>query len=337
MTSINLSHLRKYYKKEDKLAVKDFSLSLLPQERIAIVGPSGCGKTTLLHMIAGILQPDDGAIIIDGMDVTKKKARDRNVAMVFQDQALFPHLSVEENIAFGLSYKGYTKQQIEEEVTKLLKDLHLEDVKGRKVSTLSGGQAKRVSLGRAFVRHAKILLMDEPLSSLDANLRDEFRHLILTYHQQYPCTLLYVTHDQKEAMSLATRIVVMKDGCIEQVDTPLMLYQKPKTMFVASFIGSYGMNYFKTNQENILAGIRPESFFLANGKEDGKIAAEVLYKECFGDRFLYVCKVKDIIVKALLPMLVEDSQLNLGVKKESILYFDRYTEQRQSVSLDVQL
>lgn len=335
MAFIKILHLHKYYQKEDKIAVDDFSLDIEQNERIVIVGPSGCGKTTLLHMLAGILPSDQGSIFMDGKDITTLAANKRDIAMVFQDQALFPHLSVEENIAFGLAYQGHTKEWIDQEVDQVLKDLHLEDVKGRKTCTLSGGQAKRVALARAFVRHAKIILMDEPLSSLDANLREEFRHFILTYHAKHPCTLLYVTHDQREAMSMASRIVVMKDAKIAQVDTPMNIYQHPNTMFVASFIGSYGMNFIP--KDSIMVGIRPESFTMKEKKDTYSLLVRVLYRECFGDRFLYVCKYQDVILKALLSECIDTESLTLYVSKDAVLYFDSQSGKRFLHSFDMQL
>ncbi|MBO6637767.1 MAG: sn-glycerol-3-phosphate ABC transporter ATP-binding protein UgpC [Roseitalea sp.] len=222
--------------------IEPLDLTVENGEFMVIVGPSGCGKSTLLRMVAGLEIPSDGQILIDGTDVTGKEPSDRGVAMVFQTYALYPHMTVRENMAFGLEMAGMPKAERERQVLTAARTLQLEDYLDRKPRQLSGGQRQRVAIGRTIVRDPKVFLFDEPLSNLDAELRVQMRLEIAKLHRELGATMIYVTHDQVEAMTLATRIVVLRDGRIEQVGTPSELYADPDSTFVAGFIGSPRMN-----------------------------------------------------------------------------------------------
>lgn len=241
MANLSLSHINKTYDNGYE-AVKDFNLEIEDKEFIIFVGPSGCGKSTTLRMIAGLEDISSGELKIDGKLVNNVEPKDRDIAMVFQNYALYPHMTVFENMAFGLKLRKLPKEEIEEKVLHAAKILDLEHLLNRKPSALSGGQRQRVAMGRAIVRNPKVFLMDEPLSNLDAKLRVQMRQEISKLHEQLGTTIIYVTHDQTEAMTLGTRIVVMKDGVVQQIDTPYNLYNKPKNLFVAGFIGSPQMN-----------------------------------------------------------------------------------------------
>ena len=241
MANMSLEHVYKKYGKT--VAVTDFNLDIKDGEFIVFVGPSGCGKSTTLRMIAGLEEISDGLLKIDERIVNDVPPKDRDIAMVFQNYALYPHMNVYENMAFGLRLRKFPKDQIDKRVRDSAKILQIEHLLERKPKELSGGQRQRVALGRAIVREPKVFLMDEPLSNLDAKLRVEMRSQISKLHQRLKATTIYVTHDQIEAMTMGTRIVVMKDGFIQQVDTPLNLYDYPKNKFVAGFIGSPSMNF----------------------------------------------------------------------------------------------
>ena len=225
-------------------AVKGIDLDVADREFVVLVGPSGCGKTTTLRMVAGLETVSDGEIWIGERCVNELPARDRDIAMVFQNYALYPHLSVFENIAFGLRVRGHTASDIKSRVTEAARILGIEEYLSRKPKELSGGQRQRVAMGRAIVRHPQVFLFDEPLSNLDAKLRAQMRTEIKRIHQTVQATTIYVTHDQVEAMTLADRIVMMNKGNIEQIGTPEDLYHRPATRFVAGFIGSPPMNFF---------------------------------------------------------------------------------------------
>jgi multiple sugar transport system ATP-binding protein len=241
MANVALEHVYKRYGKV--VAVTDFNLNITDGEFIVFVGPSGCGKSTTLRMIAGLEEISDGLLKIDDRVVNDVPPKDRDIAMVFQNYALYPHMNVYENMAFGLRLRKFPRDQIETRVRDAAKILQIEHLLQRKPKELSGGQRQRVALGRAIVREPKVFLMDEPLSNLDAKLRVEMRSQISKLHQRLKATTIYVTHDQIEAMTMGTRIVVMKDGFIQQVDTPLNLYDMPRNKFVAGFIGSPSMNF----------------------------------------------------------------------------------------------
>lgn len=242
MASLKLVNVTKRYP-NGFVAVKDFNMEIEDKEFIIFVGPSGCGKSTTLRMIAGLEEISDGEIRIDDTVVNDVEPKDRDIAMVFQNYALYPHMTVFENMAFGLKLRKVPKEQIKEQVHEAAKILDLEHLLERKPKALSGGQRQRVAMGRAIVRNPKVFLMDEPLSNLDAKLRVQMRTEISKLHQRLGATMIYVTHDQVEAMTLGTRIVVMKDGVVQQIDTPTNLYSFPCNLFVAGFIGSPQMNF----------------------------------------------------------------------------------------------
>jgi multiple sugar transport system ATP-binding protein len=241
MASLSLKNICKQYP-NGVVAVKDFNLEIADREFIIFVGPSGCGKSTTLRMIAGLEEISQGELWIADKLVNDVEPKDRDIAMVFQNYALYPHMSVYDNMAFGLKLRKVPKDQIDKQVHEAAKILDIEHLLDRKPKALSGGQRERVAMGRAIVRNPKVFLMDEPLSNLDAKLRVQMRIEISKLHQRLQTTIIYVTHDQTEAMTLGTRIVVMKDGLIQQVDTPQNLYDKPKNLFVAGFMGSPQMN-----------------------------------------------------------------------------------------------
>ena len=242
MASLSLSHINKTYPNGFQ-AVKDFNLEIEDKEFIIFVGPSGCGKSTTLRMIAGLEEISGGTLKIGDKVMNDVEPKDRDIAMVFQNYALYPHMTVYDNMAFGLKLRKVPKDQIDKAVREAARILDLEKLLDRKPKALSGGQRQRVAMGRAIVRNPKVFLMDEPLSNLDAKLRVQMRIEISKIHQRLGATIIYVTHDQTEAMTLGTRIVVMKDGIVQQVDTPQNLYQKPGNLFVAGFMGSPQMNF----------------------------------------------------------------------------------------------
>ena len=242
MASLSLQHINKTYPNGFQ-AVKDFNLEIEDKEFIIFVGPSGCGKSTTLRMIAGLEEISGGTLKIGDKVMNDVEPKDRDIAMVFQNYALYPHMTVYDNMAFGLKLRKVPKDQIDKAVREAARILDLEKLLDRKPKALSGGQRQRVAMGRAIVRNPKVFLMDEPLSNLDAKLRVQMRIEISKIHQRLGATIIYVTHDQTEAMTLGTRIVVMKDGVVQQVDTPQNLYMKPGNLFVAGFMGSPQMNF----------------------------------------------------------------------------------------------
>ena len=242
MASLSLKGIQKIYPNGFH-AVKDFNLDIEDKEFIIFVGPSGCGKSTTLRMIAGLEDISGGTLEIDGKVMNDVEPKDRDIAMVFQNYALYPHMTVYDNMAFGLKLRKVPKDEIDRKVKEAARILDLEKLLDRKPKALSGGQRQRVAMGRAIVRNPKVFLMDEPLSNLDAKLRVQMRIEISKIHQRLGATIIYVTHDQTEAMTLGTRIVVMKDGVVQQVDTPQHLYEQPGNLFVAGFMGSPQMNF----------------------------------------------------------------------------------------------
>ena len=242
MSSVSLKHICKKYPNGFE-AVKDFNLEIADQEFIIFVGPSGCGKSTTLRMVAGLEDISSGDLIIDGKRMNDVEPKDRDIAMVFQNYALYPHMTVYDNIAFGLKMRKVPKAEIDKKVKEAARILDLDQLLDRKPKALSGDERQRVAMGRAIVRSPKVFLMDEPLSNLDAKLRVQMRTEISALHQKLKATIIYVTHDQTEAMTLGTRIVVLKDGVVQQVDSPQKLYNQPDNLFVAGFIGSPQMNF----------------------------------------------------------------------------------------------
>ncbi len=250
MAEINLNHIHKMYDNAEDYAVTDFNLDIEDNEFIVFVGPSGCGKSTTLRMIAGLEEISDGELLIDGDLMNDVAPKDRDIAMVFQNYALYPHMTVYDNMAFGLKLRKMPKDEIRERVETAAELLGLFELLERKPAALSGGQRQRVALGRAVVRNPKVFLMDEPLSNLDAKLRVHMRTEIAKLHERLKTTMIYVTHDQTEAMTLADRIVIMEAGFIRQVGSPFEVYNSPDNAFVASFIGSPAMNLEEVHYSN---------------------------------------------------------------------------------------
>ncbi|MFU2204195.1 ABC transporter ATP-binding protein [Streptococcus hyovaginalis] len=293
MVELNLNHIYKKYPNTDHYAVEDFNLDIKDKEFIVFVGPSGCGKSTTLRMIAGLEDISEGEFKIDGEVVNDKSPKDRDIAMVFQNYALYPHMTVYDNMAFGLKLRKYKKAEIDTRVKEAAQILGLTEFLERKPADLSGGQRQRVAMGRAIVRDAKVFLMDEPLSNLDAKLRVSMRAEIAKIHQRIGSTTIYVTHDQTEAMTLADRIVIMSAtknpqgngtiGKIEQVGTPQELYNLPANKFVAGFIGSPAMNFFDvTVHEDRLTNADGLDIALPQGqakilKDKGYLGKEVIF------------------------------------------------------------
>lgn len=279
MAELKLEHIYKIY--DNKVtAVTDFNLHIQDKEFIVFVGPSGCGKSTTLRMIAGLEEISKGDFSIDGKRVNDVAPKDRDIAMVFQNYALYPHMTVRDNMAFGLKLRKFPKDEINRRVDEAAKILGLETYLDRKPKALSGGQRQRVALGRAIVRDAKVFLMDEPLSNLDAKLRVQMRAEIAKLHQRLQTTTIYVTHDQTEAMTMATRLVVMKDGVIQQVGAPKEVYEKPENIFVGGFIGSPAMNFFNGKVEDGKFVIGEVSIAIPEGKmkvlrDQGYVGKEV--------------------------------------------------------------
>ena len=325
MASVKLTNVKKIYGK-DTVAVQEFNLDIADKEFIVFVGPSGCGKSTTLRMIAGLEDISEGTVEIDGVVVNDLQPRDRDIAMVFQNYALYPHLTVFENMAFPLRLKKVPQDEVYERVTNAAEILGITEYLTRKPRALSGGQRQRVAIGRAMVRDSKVFLMDEPLSNLDAKLRNQMRAEIILLRKKIDTTFIYVTHDQTEAMTLGDRIVIMKDGFIQQVGTPTEVFDMPLNLFVAEFIGAPKMNTFKTDlvceggkyyvtpygakieitgdkadalkakyvgSKEIVLGIRPEdihdeeAFLAAN--EENQIGAYVELTEMMGaETYLYL-------------------------------------------------
>ena len=253
MASVKLTKVKKVYDNK-VVAVHDFDLDIKDKEFVVFVGPSGCGKSTPLRMIAGLEDISDGILKIDDRVVNDLQPKDRGIAMVFQNYALYPHMTVYDNIAFSLRLQKVPEDEIYEKVTNAAEILGITDYLLRKPRALSGGQRQRVAIGRAMVRNSKVFLMDEPLSNLDAKLRNQMRAEIILLRQKLDTTFIYVTHDQTEAMTLGDRIVIMKDGFIEQVGTPQEVFDTPVNLFVAGFIGSPQMNFLKANLEKAAGG-----------------------------------------------------------------------------------
>ena len=272
MASLSLRNVYKKYP-GGVVAVSDFNLEIKDKEFIILVGPSGCGKSTTLRMVAGLEEISEGEVLIGDRVVNDVAPKDRDIAMVFQNYALYPHMTVFDNMAFGLKLRKTPKDEIKRRVEEAARILDISHLLERKPKALSGGQRQRVALGRAIVREPKVFLLDEPLSNLDAKLRAQMRTEISKLHLKLGTTFIYVTHDQTEAMTMGTRIVVMKDGFIQQVDTPQNLYLYPGNLFVAGFIGSPQMNFIESKLLK-----EGDDFFVEFGTEDTKTRAGVKYK-----------------------------------------------------------
>ena len=306
MASLSLTNVCKVYPNGFE-AVKDFNLEIEDKEFIIFVGPSGCGKSTTLRMIAGLEEISSGELKIDGRVVNDVEPKDRDIAMVFQNYALYPHMTVFDNMAFGLKLRKVPKDEIKKKVEEAAKILDLEKLLDRKPKALSGGQRQRVAMGRAIVRNPKVFLMDEPLSNLDAKLRVQMRSEIASLHNRLKATIIYVTHDQTEAMTLGTRIVVLKDGVIMQVDSPQKLYNEPNNLFVAGFIGSPQMNFIdavcKVEGERVTLNFEKTSVVLPpakakkliDGGYNGKTVVMGIRPEDIGDSQIEIEAHKDAV------------------------------------------
>ena len=302
MASLSLRNVYKRYP-GGVVAVSDFNLEIKDKEFIIFVGPSGCGKSTTLRMVAGLEEISEGEIFIGDRLVNDVAPKDRDIAMVFQNYALYPHMTVYDNMAFGLKLRKTPKEEIKRRVEEAARILDIAHLLERKPKALSGGQRQRVALGRAIVREPKVFLLDEPLSNLDAKLRAQMRTEISKLHQRLGTTFIYVTHDQTEAMTMGTRIVVMKSGLIQQVDTPNTLYTRPCNLFVAGFIGSPQMNFIECKLLK-----EGNDFFVEFGSEDTKTRAGIKYKIK-----LPAEKNKDDV---LLPYV--DKEVIMGIRPENI-------------------
>ena len=306
MASLSLKNICKVYPNGFE-AVKNFNLEIADKEFIIFVGPSGCGKSTTLRMIAGLEDISSGELKIDGRVVNDVEPKDRDIAMVFQNYALYPHMTVFDNMAFGLKLRKVPKDEIKKKVEEAAKILDLEKLLDRKPKALSGGQRQRVAMGRAIVRNPKVFLMDEPLSNLDAKLRVQMRSEIASLHNRLKATIIYVTHDQTEAMTLGTRIVVLKDGVIMQVDSPQKLYNEPNNLFVAGFIGSPQMNFIdavcKVEGERVTLNFEKTSVVLPpakakkliDGGYNGKTVVMGIRPEDIGDSQIEIEAHKDAV------------------------------------------
>lgn len=298
MASVTLEHLSKNFgdDRRPNFAVRDLSLEIHDREFLVIVGPSGCGKTTTLRMIAGLERMSGGDISIDGRVVNDVLPKDRNIAMVFQDYALYPHMSVFDNMAFGLKLRGFPYPEVQARVQNVARTLDMESYLDRKPGELSGGQRQRVALGRAIVRNPKVFLFDEPLSNLDANMRILMRTEIAKLHDRLQTTMIYVTHDQVEAMTMGERICVMNEGRIMQVDEPLKIYNHPLNMFVAGFIGSPSMNFIRGR----IVSQEGHSIFVENNSTPNAIRFDI------GERL------------SLISDKYRDQEIVLGIRPEDI-------------------
>jgi len=336
MATVTYDHVTKKF--DDTAAVQDLTLQVADGEFMVLVGPSGCGKSTALRMLAGLEKVSDGRILIGEHVVNNVAPQSRDIAMVFQSYALYPHMTVYDNLAFGLRNHKVPKKDIDRRVRKAADILDLDPLIKRKPKQLSGGQRQRVALGRAIVREPEAFLMDEPLSNLDAQLRVQTRAEILKLQESLGTTTIYVTHDQVEAMTMGDRIAVMKLGVLQQVGSPEDLYRDPQNVFVAGFIGSPAMNLVPAavidgiGGSDRIAGFRPEHVDLGNGRGDGvSFEARVEVVEYLGDEQLVHMTRKDTPLQAKLPVeekLNGGQELTFSIPRNKLLLFDAQTEQR---------
>ena len=329
MSNVILKNVKKIYDK--KVVIDGVDLEIKDKEFIVLVGASGCGKSTILRMIAGLEEITEGEILIGDKKINNIPPKDRDIAFVFQSYALYPHMTVRENIAFGLKMRKVDKKTIEEKVQQAVKILDLTEYLDRKPKQLSGGQRQRVALGRAIVRNPKVFLMDEPLSNLDAKLRVQMRSEIKKLHEQLQTTFIYVTHDQTEALTMGDRIVVLDKGKIQQVDTPEEIYNNPQNTFVAGFIGSPQMNFIDgsllgADYQNLTVGIRPEKMVCGG---EINLSADVDIVELLGSEKIVYFNLGESKCSAKIPAdSAVDKRINLSIRKEDIYLFDKTTGQR---------
>lgn len=357
MANISLKGIKKIYP-GNVVAVQDFNLEIEDKEFIILVGPSGCGKSTTLRMIAGLEDISEGELFIGDQLVNDVAPKDRDIAMVFQNYALYPHMTVFDNMAFGLTLRKMPKAEIRQKVEEAAKILEIEHLLSRKPKALSGGQRQRVALGRAMVRNPAVFLLDEPLSNLDAKLRNQMRTEISKLHKRLGTTFVYVTHDQTEAMTMGDRIVVMKDGFIQQIDTPQNLYNKPCNLFVAGFIGAPQMNFIngtivktengyaaefadrrigltESKSENlagyvgkeVMLGIRPEDIAVSNeGSDSVELMVDLI--ELMGAEMYLHCDLsgnKLIVRTPVIDGCKADSSLTVRFHTNKLHLFDKET------------
>lgn len=330
MSNVILKNVRKTYD-NNKTVINNVNLEIQDKEFVVLVGASGCGKSTLLRMIAGLEDITDGEIYIGDKKVNNIPPKDRDIAFVFQSYALYPHMTVRENIAFGLKMRKVDKATIDKKVQEAAEILNLTEYLDRKPKQLSGGQRQRVALGRAIVRNPKVFLMDEPLSNLDAKLRVQMRSEIKKLHEKLQTTFIYVTHDQTEALTMGDRIVVLNGGDIQQVDTPDEIYNNPKNTFVAGFVGSPQMNFIDGKElgldENILYGIRPEKMTKIDG--DIKLTVEVDISEMLGSEKIAYFNIGENRCSAKLePETQIGKTIELSIKQEDLYKFNKETGER---------
>lgn len=357
MANISLKNIKKVYP-GNVVAVQDFNLEIEDKEFIILVGPSGCGKSTTLRMIAGLEDISEGELYIGDQLVNDVAPKDRDIAMVFQNYALYPHMTVFDNMAFGLTLRKMPKAEIRQKVEEAAKILDIEHLLERKPKALSGGQRQRVALGRAMVRNPAVFLLDEPLSNLDAKLRNQMRTEISKLHKRLGTTFVYVTHDQTEAMTMGDRIVVMKDGFIQQIDTPQNLYNKPCNLFVAGFIGTPQMNFINAviaqtgsgyaaefadrrivlpesksanlagyAGKEVVLGIRPEDIAVGNESQD-VIELQVDLVELMGAEMYLHCDLtgsKMIVRTPVIDGLKADGIVNVRFNTNKMHIFDKET------------
>jgi ABC-type sugar transport system ATPase subunit len=342
MSSVQLKSLSKSFGVAKFRAIevlKNVSLDVKSGEFLVLVGPSGCGKSTLLRLIAGLETATSGEVWIDGKDVSKLDPRERNLAMVFQNYALYPHLSVRENLAFGLALQGVSKSEQKQRVDDVATTLRIEPLLDRRPRELSGGQRQRVALGRALVRRTKLILFDEPLSNLDAALRAQMRFEIKKLHQLTGATMIYVTHDQVEATTLGDRIAILNKGVVAQIGSAVDIYEKPQSRFVASFIGTPEMNFLPgklLGQGEQIVGVRPEDFMVAGRTSSGtpEISATFELEEYLGSQSLVHTMVDGHPVRFLSPESIHQkpgAKIQLGTRPGRLHVFDSQSEQRVNV------
>jgi|TARA_Y100000310_G_scaffold157274_1_gene156664 ABC-type sugar transport system ATPase subunit len=339
-SSLKLEKISKRF--EIEYVLKDFNLDIAEGEFVAILGPSGCGKTTLLRIICGLEEPTIGKVFLDNHDITNDEPKERNIALVFQNYALYPHKSVYDNLSLNLKFSGFSKDVIQTKVNFIAKMLNIEGLLDRRPKSLSGGENQRVALGRAIIRNPKIFLFDEPLSNLDADLRIKMREELRSLHKELNTTMVYVTHDQIEAMSLGQKIVILKSGVIQQVGTPESIYNEPANRFVAEFIGYPKMNFFSPQIQDgkmsiggqminypstisipkvdFQLGIRPRDIHIS----DGSISLEINSFDYQGNSWLINCSIGDHkIILQTTHSEHDQENINIDFDWDKVFFFDK--------------